>query len=123
MTPRKNKFCSPRVPPNPPEPEIAKWVPPTNFVDRYEEVRKLNSKVIDLNKEDNLVGTRLDYHGVKQFKSGTTQHTFDTKAGATRIWREKEVFKKLHFTLDLKIKIACHISGCFKANKERVKSQ
>ena len=38
---------------------------------------------IDLNKKDNLADIRLDYHGVKRFKSGTTQHIFDTKPGAT----------------------------------------
>ena len=61
------------VPPNPPEPEIAAWVPPPQFQNKYSELKKLNSMTIDLNKKDNLADIRLDYHGVKRFKSGTTR--------------------------------------------------
>ena len=74
------KFCSLTVPPNPPEPEIAAWVPPPQFQNKYYELKKLNSMTIDLNKKDNLADIRLDYHGVNCFKSGTTQHIFDMHA-------------------------------------------
>ena len=114
------KFCSLSVPKNPPEPEIAQWVPPTNFENRYPELKKLNSMIIDMNTRDNLTTVRLDYIGVKRFRSGTTQHIFDTKPGATQIWRETQVFKKLHFTMDVKLKIISKISSCFKANSERL---
>ena len=77
------KFCSLTVPPNPPEPEIAAWVPPPQFQNKYSEVKKLNSMTIDVNKEDNLADIRLDNYVVKLFKFGTTQHIFDTKPGAT----------------------------------------
>ena len=66
------KFCSLTVPPNPLEPEIAAWVPPPQFQNKYSELKKLNSMTIDLNKKDNLTDIRLDYHVVKRFKSGTT---------------------------------------------------
>ena len=74
------KFCSLTVPPNPPEPEIAAWVPPPQLQNKYSKLKKLNSMTIDLNKKDNLADIRLDYHGVKRFKSGTTQHIFDMHA-------------------------------------------
>ena len=61
------KFCSLTVPANPPEPEIAQWVPPSNFRNRYPELKKLNSMVIDMNNRDNLTTVRLDYIGVKRF--------------------------------------------------------
>ena len=77
------KFCSLTVPPNPPEPEIAAWVPPPQFQNKYSEVKKLNSMTIDVNKKDNLADIRLDNYVVKLFKFGTTQHIFDTKPGAT----------------------------------------
>ena len=40
------KFCSLHVPPNPPEPEIAMWVPPPSFHNRYEELKKLNLMIL-----------------------------------------------------------------------------
>ena len=85
------KFCSLTVPPNPPEPEIAAWVPPPQLQNKYSKLKKLNSMTIDLNKKDNLADIRLDYHGVKRFKSGTTQHIFYTKLGRHR-YGEKWMF-------------------------------
>ena len=76
--------------------------------------------IIDMNTSDNLTTVRLDYIGVKRFRSGTTQHIFDNKVGATQIWREAEVFRKLHFTMDVKLKIVSKISSCFKANSARI---
>ena len=75
------KFCSLTVPPNLPEPEIAAWVPPPQFQNKVFELEKLNSMTIDLNKKDNLADIRLDYHGVKRFKSGTTQHILTLNPG------------------------------------------
>ena len=79
------KFCSLTVLPNPPEPEIAAWVPLPQFLNKYSEVKKLNSMTIDVNKKDNLADIRLDNYVVKLFKFGTTQLIFDTKPGATCI--------------------------------------
>ena len=114
------KFCSLQVPPSPPEPEIAAWVPPKNFRNKFAEMKSLNDKIISLNNEIGLTGVRLDYQGIKRFKSGNVQHIFDTKPGSTPVWREGEVFKKLHFVMEKKLKIASHISTCFKENSERV---
>ena len=117
------KFCSLYVPPSPPEPEIARWVPATTFVNRYSEIKKLNDLIIAANTRDNLKCVRMDFQGVKRFKSGTVQHIFDTKPGATKVWRETEVFKKLHFTMEVKLKLVKYITTCFEANRERVASQ
>ena len=109
------KFCSLNVPPiQPNEPDIAEWVPPPNFRNKSDELEKLNNMILKLNGD--LKCVRMDYHGVKRFKSGTKQHKFDTKPGATPIWRETEVFKKLQFTMDIKLKLAEHITECFKHN-------
>jgi hypothetical protein len=110
------KFCSLYVPPSPPEPEVAEWTPPASFQNKYEEVKKLNDLIIQMNRQETLQLVRLDYHGVKRFKSGTVQHKFDNKPGATPVWREVQVFKKLHFTMENKLKIINYISNCFRGN-------
>ena len=115
------KFCSLQVPPNPPEPEIALWVPPNNFRNLFSEMKSLNDQIIALNQEIGLTGVRIDYHGIKRFKSGMFQHVFDTKPGSTPVWRESQVFKKLHFTMERKLKLVSHINSCFRENAERVK--
>ena len=112
------KYCTLYVPPSPSEPEIARWVPGPNFKDHYKEIKSLNDGIIELNKKDNLKFVRLDYHRVKRFKSGTVQHKFDTKPGSTQVWRETEVFKKLHFTMENKMKRISYISSCFLGNSE-----
>lgn len=115
------KFCSLQVPPSPPEPEIALWVPAENFQNRFSEMKSLNDQIIALNLEIGLTGVRIDYHGIKRFKSGKFQHIFDTKPGSIPVWRESQVFKKLHFTMERKLKLVSHLSTCFKENAERVK--
>ena len=111
------KFCSLNVPPKQPnQPDIAMWVPPPNFRNKYDELEKLNNMILKMNEAENLKCVRMDYHGVKRFKSGTKQHKFDTKPGAKPIWSETEVFNKLHFTMDKKLELAGHITECFKHN-------
>ena len=117
------KFCSLYVPESPPEPEIARWVPAPNFRNKFSEICKLNDMIIESNRRDNLRCVRMDFQGVKRFKSGTMQHIFDTKPGATQVWRETEVFRKLHFTMEMKLKIVKYISTCFQANSERIAAQ
>ena len=114
------KFCSLQVPPHPPEPEIAMWVPPTNFRNRFAEMKSLNDKMLALNQEIGLTGVRFDYQGIKRFKSGNFQHIFDTKPGATPVWREPDVFRKLHFTMEKKMKMVTHITTCFRENAKRL---
>ena len=71
-------LCSLYVPPSPPEPEIARWVPAPTFVNKYSEIKKLNDLIIAANSRDNLKCVRMDFQGVKRFKSGTVQHIFGT---------------------------------------------
>ena len=112
------KFCSLHIPANPERPEVAMWVPPPNFINRYSEVKKLNDIIIQKNKEGgrDLKLVRLDYHGVKRFPSGMVQHRFDNVAGTAPMWREQEVFRKLHFTMEYKMKILGFITKCFRGN-------
>ena len=65
----------------------------------------MNDLIIQMQRAESLEMVRLDYMGIKRFKSGTTQHKFDNKAGPTPIWREQEIFRKLHFTKEIKVKI------------------
>ena len=113
------KFCSLHVPPSPPEPWVAAWTPPANFQNRADEVKKLNDMIVQMQRAEKVEIVRLDYMGIKRFKSGTTQHKFDNKEGATPIWREQEIFRKLHFTRENKLKIMEHINKCFQCNSEK----
>ena len=97
------------------------WVPPKNFQNKFKVMKDLNDQIISLNKDIGLTGVRIDYQGIKRFKSGTLQHIFDTKPESTPVWREVEVFRKLHFTLEKKMKLVSHISTCFKENDQRLK--
>ena len=116
------KFCSLHLPASTgsdlANPEIAEWIPQPSFNNRYLETRKLNDLIISKNKEggQQLIPVRLDYVGIKRFKSGVFQHRFDNKEGATAIWKEKEVFRKLHLTMENKVKVITNISNCFKGN-------
>ena len=117
------KFCSLTVPPSPPEPWVAAWVPPPDFNNRAQEIKKVNDWVIDTQRAEGMGMVRIDYTGIKRFKSGTKQHKFDNRDGATKIWRENEVFRKLHFTMDVKVKIMDHISTCFITNSQKFGSK
>ena len=112
------KYCSLQLPPNPGRPEVALWVPPPNFRNRYPEIKKLNEMIIAMNKEGgrDLKMVRMDHHGTKRLSSGAFQHKFDNVAGAAPIWREEDIFKKLHFTMDYRLKIVNYLSNCFRGN-------
>ena len=122
------KFCSLYIPTNPRQPEALEWIPAPNFVNRYDEVKKLNDMVIQLNQEEgqDLKNVRVDYQGVKRPKNGNVQHKWDNKPGCIPVWREEQVFKKLHFVMDIKVKMMGFISKCFEDNSadaERVAVQ
>ena len=120
------KFCSLYIPPNPTQPEALEWIPAPNFVNRYDEVKKLNDMIIQLNQEEgqDLKNVRVDYHGVKRPKNGNVQHRWDNKPGCTPVWREEQVFRKLHFVMDIKVKMMGFISKCFLDNSaEKVADQ
>ena len=118
------KFCSLQLPPSSGTdlvyPEVAEWIPAPSFNNRYLETRKLNDLIISKNKEggQQLIPVRLDYVGVRRHKSGAYQHRYDNKAGATAIWKEKAVFKKLHLTMENKVKVISNISSCFVGNAQ-----
>ena len=110
------KFCSFKVPEG--VPDLAEWIPGPNFVDRYRVIEQVNKKVKEMNQEDGLSWINLHLHGVKKFKSGMLQHKFDTRPGSKQIWRERQVFKKLHFTMENKLKLVGYIENCFKSNSK-----
>ena len=106
------KYCSFNVPD---DPVIAEWKPGPGFRDRYEEIKKVNLAIKAMNEEDKLYWLNLHMQGVKILKSGP-QHKYDTRPGATPVWREKEVAKKLHFTMENKLKIMQYLQKTFKSN-------
>ena len=108
------KFCSLQLPATDSvlvNPDIAEWFPSPSFCNRYLMTRKLNDLIISKNKEGGqpLIPVRLDYVGIKRLKSGAYQHKYDNRVGATAIWREKEVFRKLHLTVENKLKVIKNI--------------
>ena len=107
------KLCSLNVPTN--APGLQEWVPGPNFENRLNTIKRVNKAVKEMNQEDGLNWVNLHLHGIKVFNSGK-QHKFDTRPGTTQIWREKEVFRKLHFTMGNKLKIIGYIDKCFKSN-------
>ena len=48
------------------------------------------------------------------------QHKFDSRPGASRIWRESGVFEKMHFTMENKLKIVQYLQNTFASNERKV---
>ena len=71
-----------------------------------------------MNEEDQLSWLNLHMQGVKILKKGP-KHKYDTRPGAKAIWREREVFRKLHFTMENKVKIIEYMQNTFKNNAKR----
>ena len=113
------KFCSFFVPRD--APDLKEWIPSPNFVNRESKIGALNILIKEMNQEDNLQYVGLHLLGMKFFRSGTKQHKFDTKDGVQQIWREREVFRKLHFTQEIKAKIVGFAMNCFEQNSKRNK--
>ena len=89
-------------------------------------LKKLNDSIIQLNQEEgqDLKNVRVDYHGVKRPRNGNVQHRWDNKPGCVPVWREEQVFRKLHFVMDIKVKMMGFISKCFEDNSaEKVAEQ
>ena len=106
------KFCSFNVPD---DPALAEWKPGPGFKDRYKDIKKVNQAIKEMNEEDKVSWLNLHMQGVKILKSGP-QHKYDTRPGATSVWREKEVAKKLHFTMENKLKIIQYLQKTFQNN-------
>ena len=60
-----------------------------------------------MNQEEgqDLKNVRVDYHGVKRPRNGNGQLKWGNKPGRTPVRREEQVFKKLHFVMDIKVKM------------------
>ena len=108
------KYCSLRLPDNVDQ-DMAEWIPAPSFKNKYPIFKQVNEKIKQINIESGLSFLNLHLQGIKMLKSGP-QHKFDTRPGATRIWRETEVSKKLHFTADNKLKIIQYLQNTFKRN-------
>ena len=108
------KFCSLYIPEN--APNLTEWVPGPRFINRYGDIEAVNKRIKEINLGDNLRYINLHLQGVKLFKSGTIQHKFDTLPGKERFWREEEVRRKLHLTMENRLKVVSNIMNCFKAN-------
>ena len=113
------KFCSLSLPPPPTDPEVAEWVPHSSFNNKFSEIKRLNDLIIDMTRAEKLDLVRLDYHGVKRLRSGKLQHKYDNRSGVVPVWREKEIRKKLHFTMELKVKVVEHIIQSFTSNSRK----
>ena len=114
------KFTSFYVPKN--VPNLAQWSPPASFQNYATNIEALNVMIVALNTKDKLSFVGLHLLGMKYFKSGTKQHKFDTVPGVKRIWRESEVFRKLHFVPEQKLKIVEYIMKRFQDNSISVSS-
>ena len=113
------KFCSFSVPPN--VPRLAEWIPKSGFVNRADDIHALNIKIKQLNDKDGLRYIGLHLRGMKFFKNGSKQHKFDNLPEATKVWREHQVFRKLHFNQDIKVMIVNNIMSCFSNNSQILK--
>ena len=114
------KFTSFYVPKN--VPNLTQWSPPASFQNYATNIEALNVMIVALNTKDKLSFVGLHLLGMKYFKSGTKQHKFDTVPGVKRIWRESEVFRKLHFVPEQKLKIVEYIMKRFQDNSISVSS-
>ena len=94
---------------------LAEWKPGPGFKNRYKDIKKVNLAIKEMNEEDKVSWLNLHMQGVKILKSGP-QHKYDTRPGATSVWREKEVAKKLHFTMENKLKIVQYLQKTFQNN-------
>ena len=65
--------------------------------------------ITEQNEKDKVSYVSLRLLGMKYFKSRNKQHKFDTAPVGKQIWRETEVFRKLHFTQEQKLKIVKYI--------------
>ena len=114
------KYTSFNIPP--PAPHLRMWAPPHNFVNHAPTIEALNTMITDQDKKDKVRYVGLHLLGMKYFKSGNKQHKFDTAPGAKQNLRETEVFRKLHFTQEQKLKIVKYIIKCFEDNSKTVNS-
>ena len=107
------KLCSLRLPENPTN--LQEWMPKPGFINRYPVINQVNIEIKKINMEDSLAYLNIHMQGIKMLKAGP-QHKFDTKIGAVKIWREKKVFEKSHFTMENKLKLIKYLENTFATN-------
>ena len=107
------KYCSLKLPED--MTGLEAWKPPRNFVNRYPVIREVNEQIKNMNMENGLTCLNLHMQGIKMLKLGP-QHKFDDKPGVKKVWREDEVFRKLHYTIENKLKLVQYLQNTFKAN-------
>ena len=110
------KFCSLRLPENPTN--LQEWVPKPGFTNMYPIIQQVNTGIKEINMEDSLAYLNIHMQGIRMLKSGP-QHKFDTKEGSPRIWREKNVFEKCHFTMENKLKLVKYLGNTFASNEAK----
>ena len=107
------KYCSFLVPKN--VAELADWIPGPTFRNYYPVIKEVNEAIKAINEKNGLSWINLHLQGMKMLKSGP-QHKYDTRAGASRVWRENSVFEKLHFTMSNKLKLIQYMQNTFASN-------
>ena len=107
------KYCALKLPED--TRNLEEWVPSSNFRNRYAVIKEVNEAIKGMNVEDKLAYFNLHLQGILMLKVGP-QHKFDTRPGASKIWREDDVFKKLHFTSPNKLKVVRYLQNTFKNN-------
>ena len=110
------KYCSFGVPRN--VPELAEWVPGPTFRDHYNIIKEVNEAIKGMNERNGLSWLNLHLQGMKILKTGP-QHKYDTRPGASKVWRESAVFEKLHFTMANKLKIVQYLQKTFATNGKK----
>ena len=101
------KFSSLDIPEGYPE-----WIPPHGFKNYREEIECLNAAIGAINKSSNvnylnlhLVGIRIDR------KAGEKMHKLRPEKP---IWREGDVRRRLHLTMEYKVKTVMRVANLFR---------
>ena len=101
------KFCSLDVPSNSQD----CWKPPAGFNNRRVLVETVNAAIKAMNLEAKVNYLKLHMEGIRiDKKKGKIMHKHNPKVP---IWREDEVRKRLHLTIDYKVKVVRNAAKLF----------
>ena len=110
------KYCTFNVPKN--VPELANWVPGPSFKNYYPIIKEVNEALKAMNERNSLSWLNIHLQGMKILKSGP-QHKYDTRPESLKVWRETNVFDKLHFTMANKLKLITYMQKTFTVNEQK----
>ena len=110
------KYCTFNVPKN--VPELANWVPEPSFKNYYPIIKEVNEALKAMNERNSLSWLNIHLQGMKILKSGP-QHKYDTRPESLKVWRETNVFDKLHFTMANKLKLITYMQKTFTVNEQK----